>query len=174
MTDVELIENEDGTSSYVRVSEPKDKAITAAVLAAKPVDMKGENSHLGTKYTRLFEINEEVKRVCTEHKVLYSFTFGQDDKGTTLLIFEAKGEGSGVTSAVPINFNQRAQAVMAEVTYYKRMILSAFFGIVGQDEDTDGEHDRPQPQPQSKFAEKANKALGGKGKVKSAGNEFNF
>lgn len=173
MTDVELMEHEDGTASYVRVSEPRDKAITAAILAAKPVEMKGDNSHLGTKYTRLFEINEEVKRVCTENNVLYSFTFGQDDKGTTLLIFEAKGEGSGVTSAVPVNFNQRAQAVMAEVTYFKRMILSAFFGIVGQDEDVDGEHDRA-PQAPSKFAEKANKALGGKGKGKNVGGEFNF
>ena len=119
------------------------KNLKAAWFKAKAdlktnIEPKGKNPHFKSEYIQLDTLLNKVNKVCQKHKLGVM----QYPTGTgliTLLFHEPSGEE--ITSHYELLLEKKnAQGVGSALTYAKRQVIQAIFGLsAGPEEDDDGE-----------------------------------
>ena len=102
------------------------------------IEPKGKNHHFKSEYIQLDTLLNKVNKVCQKHKL----GIMQYPTGTgliTSLFHEPSGEE--ITSYYELLLEKKnAQGVGSALTYAKRQVIQAMFGLsAGPEEDDDGE-----------------------------------
>lgn len=130
-----------------------ESAFAAAWADCRNPELDGTNPHFRNRFASLKATLHVVRAACAAHGIAYSQTITSTDAGTFLTsrVFSAEG-GCLELSTMPLDRPSNPQAFGSNITYAKRQLAQADWGITG-DEDDDAEAaarsiaNRAQPMP---------------------------
>lgn len=132
-----------------------ESAFAAAWADCRNPELDGTNPHFRNRFASLKATLHAVRAACAAHGLAYSQTIASTDAGTFLTsrVYSAEG-GCLELSTMPLDRPSNPQAFGSNITYAKRQLAQADWGITGDDDDDAEAAARnvasPAPQPSRK------------------------
>lgn len=122
------------------MSEDSNKAYLSALMEVKNPTLDATNPHFKNRYATLKETLEVIRAACKKHNIAYHHTINSTPEGQTYIASEViDGEGGRTRlSSLLIEVDPNPQKFGSTLTYIKRQMAQADWGITGDDDD-DGE-----------------------------------